>query len=99
MFFTITFRSFTPTPGGLEFTPGKDYYLISTSNNRDIHRRVGGWCSSHNMKIVFKEKENPQHIQKSLASFFNPYLEQNHLEKLIMKYELETNMIYENNHY
>ena len=57
MYFTITFRSFTPTPGGLEFRPGKDYYFISTSNSRDIHRRVGGWCSSHNMKMIFRVAE------------------------------------------
>ena len=58
MYFTITFRSFTPTPGGLEFRPGRDYYFISTSNTKDIHRRVGGWCSSHNMKMVFRVAEN-----------------------------------------
>ena len=58
MYFTITFRSFTPTPGGLEFRPGKEYYFVSTSNNKDIHRRVGGWCSSHNMKMIFKVAEN-----------------------------------------
>lgn len=58
MYFTITFRSFTPTPGGLEFRPGRDYYFISTSNNKDIHRRVGGWCSSHNMKMIFRVAEN-----------------------------------------
>ncbi|KAG8257833.1 Ephrin-B2a [Homalodisca vitripennis] len=28
MYFTITFRSFTPQPGGLEFQPGMDYYFI-----------------------------------------------------------------------
>lgn len=28
MYFTITFRSFTPQPGGLEFQPGEDYYFI-----------------------------------------------------------------------
>lgn len=28
MFFTITFRPFTPQPGGLEFLPGNDYYFI-----------------------------------------------------------------------
>merc|ERR1712050_746533 len=58
MYFTITFRSFTPTPGGLEFRPGKEYYFISTSNNKDIHRREGGRCSSHNMKMIFKVAEN-----------------------------------------
>jgi len=54
MYFTITFRSFTPTPGGLEFRPGQEYYFISTANKRDIHRRVGGWCSSHNMKMIVR---------------------------------------------
>ena len=58
MYFTITFRSFTPTPGGLEFRPGKEYYFISTANTRDIHRRVGGWCKSHNMKMIVKVAEN-----------------------------------------
>ena len=58
MYFTITFRSFTPTPGGLEFRPGRDYYFISTSNTKDIHRRVGGWCASHNMKMIFRVTEN-----------------------------------------
>ena len=58
MYFTITFRSFTPTPGGLEFHPGKDYYFISTANQNDIHRRSRGWCSSHNMKMVFKVADN-----------------------------------------
>ena len=51
-YFTITFRSFSPTPGGLEFKPGQTYYLISTSTSRDLHRRAGGYCSSHNMKMV-----------------------------------------------
>nr|CAD7407030.1 unnamed protein product [Timema cristinae] len=54
MYFTITFRSFTPQPGGLEFQPGQDYYFISTSSKDDLHRRIGGRCSSHNMKVVFK---------------------------------------------
>ncbi|KAL0268708.1 UNVERIFIED_CONTAM: hypothetical protein PYX00_010537 [Menopon gallinae] len=54
MYFTITFRSFTPQPGGLEFQPGQDYYFISTSSKDDLHRRIGGRCSTHNMKVVFK---------------------------------------------
>ncbi|KAK3879308.1 hypothetical protein Pcinc_016111 [Petrolisthes cinctipes] len=54
MYFTITFRSFTPQPGGLEFHPGQDYYFISTSSKEDLHRRIGGRCSSHHMKVVFK---------------------------------------------
>ena len=54
LYFTITFRSFTPTPGGLEFHPGKDYYFISTSTPEDLHRREGGKCATHNMKVMFK---------------------------------------------
>ena len=59
-YFTITFRSFSPSPGGLEFKPGHNYYFVSTSNRNDVHRRVGGYCSSHNMKMVFKIADNTE---------------------------------------
>ena len=58
MYFTITFRSFTPTPGGMEFKPGRDYYFISTSSKHDLYRRVGGHCSTHHMKLEFKIADN-----------------------------------------
>jgi len=58
LYFTITFRSFTPTPGGLEFHPGQDYYFISTSSTEDLHRRVGGGCATHNMKMIFRVADN-----------------------------------------
>ncbi|KAF2900384.1 hypothetical protein ILUMI_05807 [Ignelater luminosus] len=60
MYFTITFRPFTPQPGGLEFLPGHDYYFISTSTSDDLHRRIGGRCTTHNMKIVFKVWAPPE---------------------------------------
>ena len=60
MYFTLTFRSFTPTPGGLEFRPGQDYYFVSTSSRLDIHRRVGGYCSSHNMRMIFRVAEREE---------------------------------------
>lgn len=28
--------------------------LLATSSKEDLHRRIGGRCSTHNMKIVFK---------------------------------------------
>ncbi len=40
LYFTISFRPFSPTPGALEFHPGKDYYFISTSSKTDLHRRM-----------------------------------------------------------
>jgi ephrin-B len=58
LYFTITFRSFSPTPGGLEFKPGHTYYLISTSTSRDLHRRAGGYCSTHNMRMIFNIANN-----------------------------------------
>ena len=69
MYFTITFRSFTPTPGGLEFKPGVDYFFISTSSRSDLYRKIGGRCTSHNMKIVFKVA-NDRHRQ-SIPSINN----------------------------
>ncbi|XP_058119872.1 uncharacterized protein LOC131283042 [Anopheles ziemanni] len=67
MFFTITFRPFTPQPGGLEFLPGNDYYFISTSSKDDLHRRIGGRCTTDNMKVVFKvccaDDQNPNQHQ------------------------------------
>ncbi|GFT92514.1 ephrin-B1 [Nephila pilipes] len=55
-YFTITFRSFTPQPGGLEFLPGHDYYFVSTSTGdpTGLNQRVGGRCATHNMKVIFK---------------------------------------------
>lgn len=55
-YFTITFRSFTPQPGGLEFKPGQDYYFISTSTGspEDLNNRQGGSCASSHMKVTFK---------------------------------------------
>ncbi|GIY00057.1 ephrin RBD domain-containing protein [Caerostris extrusa] len=58
MYFTITFRSFTPQPGGLEFRPGQDYYFISTSaggeGQQALEQKIGGRCATHNMKVIFK---------------------------------------------
>jgi len=68
IYFTITFRSFTPTPGGLEFRPGKDYYFISTSSRSDLYRRIGGRCSSHNMRVIFKVAENPMETTTSTTN-------------------------------
>ncbi|XP_055339496.1 uncharacterized protein LOC129589045 isoform X2 [Paramacrobiotus metropolitanus] len=53
---TITFRPFTPQPNGPEFHAGHDYYFISTSTGSDtgMDNKIGGRCSTHNMKLVFK---------------------------------------------
>ena len=52
--YTLSFRSFSPTPNAMEFQAGKDYYFMSTSSKQDLRSRSGGMCRSHNMKLVFK---------------------------------------------
>ncbi|OQR78830.1 origin recognition complex subunit 5-like [Tropilaelaps mercedesae] len=49
-------RSFTPQPGGHEFRPGRDYFLISTSSGRPdgLMQERGGACREHNMRLVLK---------------------------------------------
>lgn len=54
MYFTITFRSFSPSPQQMEFKPGRNYYLISTATQADLYSMSGGWCRSHNMRLVFR---------------------------------------------
>ena len=75
MYFTITFRSFTPTPGGLEFRPGQDYYFISTASREDLHRRVGGGCSTHNMKMIFKVANNRENNEDNMPHINEPRLD------------------------
>jgi len=103
LYFTITFRSFSPTPGGLEFTPGRDYYFISTSSNRDIHARVGGWCSSYNMKIRVSMEQTNMKTQEIIKNpILHPFLfklansnqlPQSILKRIIKKYETQNNFI------
>ncbi len=59
-YFTLTFRAFSPTPGGFEFRPGRDYYLMSTSTGRNIYNREGGSCSEHNMRLKFRMRNGSE---------------------------------------
>ena len=72
MYFTLTFRSFTPTPGGLEFRPGQDYYFVSTSSKLDIHRRVGGYCRTHNMRMVFRVADRKDDEEEEVEKESSP---------------------------
>ncbi|VDP02342.1 unnamed protein product [Heligmosomoides polygyrus] len=59
---TVVFRQFTPTPGGMEFEPGKTYHFITTSDGTlsGIDRRKDGLCTERQMKVKF-EVELPKH--------------------------------------
>ena len=61
----------------MEFKPGQSYFFISTSSDRDMHRRVGGWCSTKNMKMIFRwetrhdeEYEDDRQLQLALSPHF-----------------------------
>lgn len=68
LYFTITFRYFSPSPRQLEFKPGETYFFVSTSSRTNLESREGGFCSSHNMKMQFRIAESPVEakIPKSL---------------------------------
>lgn len=76
LYFTISFRPFSPTPGALEFHPGKDYYFISTSSKADLHRRMDGMCRTNNMRLVFKvadpKKKETETTTQQLPALSSP---------------------------
>jgi len=60
LYFTITFRYFSPSPRQLEFKPGETYFFISTSEPGNVHTLEGGFCSTNNMKMQFRIAENQE---------------------------------------
>ena len=64
-FFTLTFRSFSPTPGAFEFHPGQKYYFIATnyldqqSNQRSSEAVMSRpKCSHPPMRLIFRIKDD-----------------------------------------
>uniref|UniRef100_A0A914UH54 Ephrin RBD domain-containing protein n=1 Tax=Plectus sambesii TaxID=2011161 RepID=A0A914UH54_9BILA len=65
----VTFRAYSPVPGGLEFHVDKEYFFITTSTGENTESGLlnpaGGLCSSRNMKLRFtvlrKSHPIPQH--------------------------------------
>ena len=61
-FFTLTFRSFSPTPGAFEFHPGQDYYFISAQYSASASSKTKGQqrarpnieCSHPPMRLIFR---------------------------------------------
>ena len=54
--FSLFVSPFSPLPGGFEFLPGRDYYVISPSSGfaSGLKDRKGGLCRSMNMKMVIR---------------------------------------------
>lgn len=70
-FVTMTFRPFSPTPGGFEFFPGKDYFFISTSSMDNIRQLSGGACQTDNMRVVFQVVSESDRVQKDQVVLAN----------------------------
>ncbi|KAK6749106.1 hypothetical protein RB195_001608 [Necator americanus] len=62
---TVVFRQFTPTPGGMEFEPGRTYYFITTSDGTlsGIDRRKDGLCTERQMKVKFEVQLPKSEVQ------------------------------------
>lgn len=61
--FTFSIRSFSPT-GGMEFKAGKSYYFISTSTPGNMDSLAGGYCSTHNMKLVLNVAQTIRPVRR-----------------------------------
>ena len=61
-FVTLTFRSFSPTPGAFEFHPGQRYYFIAANYQATSSRpAANSWpqrCSHPPMKLVFRIQDS-----------------------------------------
>ena len=44
------------------------FHILATSSKDDLHRRIGGRCSTNNMKIVFKVCCAPDKAQNSTTA-------------------------------
>ncbi|XP_078666740.1 ephrin-B2-like isoform X3 [Branchiostoma floridae x Branchiostoma belcheri] len=65
---TILFQEFSPSPYGLEFKPGRDYYYISTSTGEygGLNATVGGNCvNGMKMKLSICCKSNADWSESS----------------------------------
>jgi hypothetical protein len=52
----------------------KSLVFSATSSKDDIHRRIGGRCSTNNMKVVFKVCCRPEDQQNNQSEYICAYL-------------------------
>ncbi len=61
--YTLYISKFSPVPDAIEFSPGQEYYFISTSNGlfSGLNNAQDGTCKSNNMKIIIRvQDESPK---------------------------------------
>lgn len=54
--FTLYISKFSPVPDAIEFTEGRDYYIISTSDGSltGLNSTSKGTCQANNMKLIIR---------------------------------------------
>ena len=71
-FFTLTFRSFSPTPGAFEFHPGQDYYFISAQYSSSKGQRARPIeCTHPPMRLIFRIQDVKDTDSSSLQTSRN----------------------------
>ncbi|XP_019622892.1 PREDICTED: ephrin-A5-like isoform X1 [Branchiostoma belcheri] len=82
---TILFQEFSPSPYGLEFKPGRDYYYISTSTGEygGLNATVGGNCvNGMKMKLSICCKsttETPNVVEEQTQRRSPPHIPSNRI--------------------
>lgn len=67
--YTFYISRFSPVPGAIEFIPGNEYYVISTSNGtlNGLNNTQGGACRDSNMKLVIRVLESIKRTKSSVV--------------------------------
>lgn len=67
--YTFYISRFSPVPGAIEFIPGNDYYVISTSNGtlNGLNNTYGGGCHDSNMKLVIRVLESIKRTKSNIS--------------------------------
>jgi len=79
--YTINFVRYSPLPNGLQFEPGQDYYLTSTSTGfpDGLQNLDGGVCRTRGMKLIFRvccpDNENDLNEQPRIVQLSDEYEE------------------------
>jgi hypothetical protein len=55
----------------MEFKPGESYYLVSTGSPGRPHAMEGGWCRTHNMRLVVRSASTSSPTSTGQRRFAN----------------------------
>jgi hypothetical protein len=91
--YTIYFVKYSPVPFALEFQENKEYYFISasTGHKNGINSKLGGLCSSNNMKFSIKinptAQETMNNNNNNIHNNNDIYQQETNEETILDKFE------------